>query len=108
MQFFRVLAAPFLLASAAFAADPAAIRQAAALVEQKAARTPQGQSLEFRLLAAQTLQQRYPDLARTFTDRVLHELQADKAPAATPAVKRALTTLAPAEAAALFPPAPAG
>ena len=64
MHFFRALAAPLLLAGLAFAADPAAIDQAAKLVEQKIVLTPQGQDLEFRLLAAQTLQPRYPKLAR--------------------------------------------
>jgi peroxiredoxin len=108
MFFFRALAAPLLLAGLVFAADPAAIDQAAGLVEQKAALTPKGQELEFRLLAAQTLQPRYPALSQKFTGAVLQELRANKDLVASPAVKRALATLAPAEAAAMFPPAPAG
>jgi peroxiredoxin len=104
----RALVAPFLLAGLACAADTAAVNRAAALVEQKAAQTPQGQDLEFRLLAAQALQARYPELARKFVDASLQELRAHKDLAASPSVKRALTTLAPTEAAALFPPSPAG
>jgi peroxiredoxin len=104
----RSLAAPLLLASLAFAADPAAVNRAASLVEQKAAQTPKGQDLEFRLLAAQALQPRYPAMAQKFTDAVLAELRANHDLTASPAVRRALAALAPADAAAMFPPAPAG
>ena len=106
MHFFRALAAPLLLAGLAFAADPAAIDQAAKLVEQKIAPTPQGQDLEFRLLAAQTLQPRYPKLARKFTSAAIEELRAHKDLVASPAVKRALATLAPSDAGEMFPAAP--
>jgi peroxiredoxin len=106
MLSFRALAASLFAASLAFAADPAAVNQAASLVEQKAARTPKGQDLEFRLIAAQALQQRYPDLSRKFTGAVLEELRANT-DLASPTIKRALTALAPADAAALFPPPPA-
>jgi peroxiredoxin len=103
---FRALAASLLAAGLAFAADTAAIDRAANLVVQKAALTPKVLDVEFRLLAAQTLQPRYPELAQKFTDAALQQLRADK-DLASPTAKRALTTLAPADAAAMFPPAPA-
>lgn len=103
---FRTLAAPFLLAGMIFAADAPAIDQAASLVEQRSAQMPKGQSLEFRLMAAQTLQPRYPALAQKFLDAALQELRANK-DLATPTSKRALATLAPTEAASMFPPPPA-
>jgi peroxiredoxin len=90
------------------AADQAAIDGAAALVEQKAAQCPKGQDLEFRLLAAQALQPRFPALAQKFTGAVLQELRDDKDLAAGPAARHMLAALAPSEAAALFPPAAAG
>jgi peroxiredoxin len=102
----RALALPLFVASLTFAADPTAVNQAASLVEQKAGKAPKGQDLEFRLLAAQALQQRYPDLSRKFTNAALDELRANKE-LANPSVKRALTTLAPTEATAIFPPPPA-
>lgn len=103
---FRVLAAILVPAGMAFAADPAAIAQAAASVEQKAAQAPKGQDLEFRLLAAQALQPRFPALSQKFTGAALQELRANPDLTPSPTVKGALATLAPKEAAAMFPPAP--
>jgi peroxiredoxin len=107
MHSFRALSAPVLFAGLALAAGPTAIDNAAGLVEQKAAQVPKEQALEFRLLAAQTLQPRYPAQAQKFTAAVLQELRADRDLVASPAVRRALATLAPTEAAAMFPAAPA-
>jgi len=108
MLSFRTLATPLLLAGLAIAADTAGVRQAANRVEQKAGLTPEAQALEFRLLAAQALQPRYPDLARKFIDATLQELRANQDLAASPALRRALTALAPQEAAAVLPPPPPG
>jgi peroxiredoxin len=103
---FRSLIALLLLTGLACAADSAAVKQAANMAEQKASQTPKGQALEFRLLAAQALQERYPELARKFVDAALQSLRDNKDLAASAAVRRELTALAPQEAAAVLPPAP--
>jgi len=95
--------ASFLLAGVLFAADPAAIQRAAGVVDEKAALLPQGQGMEFRLMAAEALQSRYPALAKKTTDSVLQDLRTNKDLVASPSVKNALTTLAPAEAAEMYP-----
>jgi hypothetical protein len=82
---------------------PAVIEQAADFVGQQAALTPVAQDLEFRLLAAQALQTRYPDLSWKLVGKVLDQLRANKE-IITTNLKGPLTSLAPAEAKTLFPP----
>ncbi len=105
MRVSRVVTIPFLAAGVMFAAVPAAVDQAASLVEQRAAQMPKGQALEFRLLAAQSLQAGYPGLAHKFIDAVVQELRANPSEASA-SVKYTLAGLDPTDAATLFPPQP--
>jgi len=64
----RLLSACFLTAGLIGAADSDTVKQAAARVEQRFAKAPEALQPAFRKLAAQALQQRYPDLASQFSD----------------------------------------
>src|ERR1039458_8961826 len=88
----RLLNACLLTAGLVCAADSDAVKQGAARVEQRFAKVPEALRPAFRKLAAEALQQRYPDLAGQFSD-----------PAAAPAPLRAATPRTPpsAEAAAI-------
>ena len=88
----RLLNACLLTAGLVCAADSDAVKQGAARVEQRFAKAPESLRPAFRKLAAEALQQRYPDLASQFSD-----------PAATPAAARAAAARTPlsAESAAI-------
>ena len=88
----RLLNACLLAAGLVCAADSDAVKQAAARVEQRYAKAPEALRPAFRKLAAQALEQRYPDLAGQFSD-----------PAAAPAAARTAAPRTPlsAEAAAI-------
>ena len=88
----RLLNACLLTAGLVCAADSDAVKQVAARVEQRFAKAPEALRPAFRKLAAEALQQRYPDLASQFSD-----------PAAAPAVARAAAARTPlsAESAAI-------
>ena len=64
----RLLSAYLLAAGLVCAADSDAVKQAAARVEQRFAKAPEALRPAFRKLAAEALQQRYPDLANQFSD----------------------------------------
>ena len=106
MVFLRGLAVPLLAAGILSAAgSTTTIEDAAHRVEQKASQMPKEPALEFRLMAAQTLQPRYPGLAQHFIDESLREVRAHRE-LANPSIKRSLAEVAPKEAAVLFPPDP--
>ena len=88
----RLLNACLLTAGLVCAADSDAVKQGAARVEQRFAKAPEALRPAFRKLAAEALQQRYPDLASQFSD-----------PAAAPAAARAAAARTPlsAESAAI-------
>jgi len=67
MTVFRWALAAFVVVGTAPAAE-SLIAQAAAQAEQKAAQAPPPLALQFRLRAAGTLRERYPDLMRIFLD----------------------------------------
>lgn len=106
MSFPRALAVTLLAAAILSAAgSTTAVEDAANRVEQKASLMPKEPALEFRLMAAETLQSRYPGLAQHFIDESLREVRAHPE-LATPSIKRSLAAVAPKEAAAMFPPDP--
>jgi len=88
----RLLNACLLTAGLVCAADSEAVKQAAVQAEQQFAKAPEALRPAFRKLAAEALEQRYPDLARQFSD-----------PAAAPAAARTAAPRTPlsAEAAAI-------
>jgi peroxiredoxin len=65
---FRLINACLLTAGLICAADSDAVKQAAVRVEQRLAKAPEALRPAFRKLAAQALEQRYPDLASQFSD----------------------------------------
>ena len=67
MTAFRWALAAFVVVGTASAAE-SLVAQAAAQAEQKAAKAPPPLALQFRLRAARTLRERYPDLMRIFLD----------------------------------------
>src|ERR1035438_6195033 len=75
----RVPNACLLTAGLVCAADSDAVKHAAARVEQRFAQAPEALRPAFRKLAAQALEQRYPELAKQFSDP----------PAAAPAARTA-------------------
>ncbi len=102
----RLLVGPLLISGLACAAgETGAVAQAANRVDQQAAKAPQAIALEFRMLAAQSLQQRHPDLARKFIDATLEQLRAGKSVTVSPGVVQALAVLSPSDAASLVPKA---
>ena len=97
-----LVALPFALA--AFAADHAGgVPQAANRMEQTAARAPAPLAMEFRMMAAQALLGRHPELARKFVDRTLDQLRASKDVAVPPDVVRTLAIVAPDELKTVLP-----
>ena len=90
-------------ASLAFAADTEAVKQAARRADETAAKAPGAMAMEFRLLAAQSLQQRHAEMARQFVDTTLQELRSAKDPAIGSSLVLALAAAAPADATALIP-----
>ncbi len=89
---------------AAFAADdPRGLSEIATRVEQTAAAMPAPLSMEFRLMAAQALQARCPDLAKKLLDRTVNDLRAMKEVAAPPEIFNSLARLAPDELKNLLP-----
>jgi peroxiredoxin len=92
----RVLNACLLTAGLVCAADSDAVKQAAARGEQRFAKAPEALRPAFRKLAAQALDQRYPDLAKQFSDP-----SAAPVPAGGPGRTAAPRTPPSAEAAAI-------
>ena len=87
-----------LLAVMAFGAgDTRSAPQAARRAEELADRLPLPLALEFRVAAAQTLQPRYPELARKIVDGVLGQVRSGKAAKIGSPVIRPLVELAPEE-----------
>jgi peroxiredoxin len=82
--------------SAIACAANSSVSQAAAKLEQQAAKTPASLAMEFRLRGAQALQARYPELARQFLDATLAGLAGDATPNFV--VLQALAEVAPSEA----------
>jgi len=99
----RALICAFLLSGLAFAANTDAVKQAAARVEQQTAKAPQAVRPEFRVLAAEALNPRHPDLARPFVDSVFEQLRAAKDPAVSSSVIVGLASVAPSDAASILP-----
>ncbi|HEY2017647.1 MAG TPA: TlpA disulfide reductase family protein, partial [Bryobacteraceae bacterium] len=95
---------PLLFCVAAWpAGDVRSSPQAAGLVEQNAGRLPAPLAIEFRMVAAQALQPRYPALARKSIDRTLETLRSGKVSEVRPGVVRALAELAPEDAVSTLP-----
>jgi peroxiredoxin len=83
------------------ARDTGTINQAAARVEQLASQSTPALRPEFRILAAQALKERYPELAKTFTLAALEDVRSRDN--IDPQLLSALATLAPEETMALLP-----
>ena len=101
----RLLAVTLCATGLLSAADAGAVAEAANRLDQQAAKAPQTLALEFRLRAAQALEQRHSDLARRFVDNTLKDLRARSWKPFTirPELVSALTQAAPSEAAVIVP-----
>jgi peroxiredoxin len=88
------------------AAETGAVDQAAARVEQTTSQSSADLRPEFRLLAAQALKDRYPDLARKFAQAAFAEVGLNDA--ISPRLLRSLAAIAPEETIALLPRLQAG
>ena len=89
----RALAALFVTAGLAVAADTSAVNRAAILVEQKAALIPRLMGLEFRVLAGQALADRFPEQSRNIIDGVAREFRTQREFAADPYIFRSSNQL---------------
>ena len=69
----------------------------------RTAEAPAALRIEYRVLAAQALQERYPALARKLVNAVVEEVRATKNPSLSPDVLRSLAAVAPSDAMALLP-----
>ena len=98
----RLLVGTLLVSGLAYgAAEAGAVTEAANRVDQLAAKAPQAVALEFRMLAAQSLQLRHPDLARRFVAGVVEQLSDGKGIAVSSGVAVALARLSPSDAVSL-------
>jgi peroxiredoxin len=89
------------LAIAAHAADRG-VAQSAARLDDLSAKAPKAVGVQLRMLGAQALYDRYPDLSRKFVDSVLGDLRSASGPAVGPAISTALFELPLDDALALF------
>ena len=97
-----------LLVFVAFArAAYAGVEDAADRLLDRTAAAPAALRIEYRLLAAQAVQERYPALARKLVNAVVEEIRTTKNPSLGPDVLRPLAAVAPSDAVgllALLPP----
>jgi hypothetical protein len=93
----RLVFAILTLSAIACAAD-SPVSEAAAKLEQQAAKAPASQATEFRVRGAQALNARYPELARQFLDATMAGLAASQNNAPNFVVLQSLAEIAPADA----------
>jgi peroxiredoxin len=80
-----------------------AVIHAASTLDEQAAKAPVALSVEFRVKAAQALQDSFPDLARGLVQRSIGQLRSGRNWRITPAVMQTLATLAPSDVVAVLP-----
>jgi peroxiredoxin len=100
----RVLWLPLLVCACAWSAgDARSTTQTAQDFDRKAASLPVPLAIQFRMLAAETLQPRHPEIARHFVEVTLDQLRGGKDQTVGPAVIRALAQVAPNETLEVLP-----
>ncbi len=97
------LTALVLWAAILSAADPNAATDALARLQQKTATLPPAVAIDFRMLAAQSLQKTRPELASKLVAQILEELRRSKDLRLSRAAVKTLVELGPREAAAAIP-----
>ena len=91
-----------LVASAACAAE-SAVEQAAAHLNEAAAKASKPLAMEFRMRAAEALRERHPELAKKFVEQTVRDLKAGHDLVVGYGVVQALAQISPADALAVLP-----
>ncbi len=100
----RAFCLPLLLCACAWSAgDARSTTQTAEEFDRKAAGLPVPLAMQFRMLAAETLQPRHPEIARHFVEVTLDQVRGGKDLQVGPSVIRTLAEVAPKETAEVLP-----